>query len=104
MTQAGEQGRETVGEAVTHGSVVKGPRCREGRERNVRGEISQRIPRKPEQKVEEVQSSPAMHWAATGQQKLLGEKDKGQQCFLQPPALQTQSSTMQTKTAEIPVW
>lgn len=49
-------------EAVTRGSVVTGPRCREGRERNVGGEISQRIQRKPEQKAEEVQPpSPAMH-------------------------------------------
>lgn len=30
MTQAGEtQGRETVDEAVAHGSVVEGPRCSE---------------------------------------------------------------------------
>lgn len=55
--QAGEeQGRQAVEEAVTHGSVVEGPRCSEGRERNAMGEERQDkgSQRKLGQKAEEV--------------------------------------------------
>lgn len=78
--------RETVGEAVAHGSVVEGPSQSEGTDRNAMGEVrqakgSQRSLGRRQRSYQP--SSPAIHRAATGEQKLLGRK-KRQQYFLQP--------------------
>lgn len=110
--QAGEeQGRQAVEEAVTHGSVVEGPRCSEGRERNAMGEERQdkgsqrrgswaegrRGSHHPTQEYIELLLESRSYW---------GKRTRDSNApfsHLKPPALQTQGNTMQTKTAEIRV-
>lgn len=80
VTQAEEQGRQTVDETVTHGSVVEGPTCSEGRERNAMGEVRQAkgSQRMPGQKAEELPTTqPSNTLSCYWRAEIIGEKGQG---------------------------
>lgn len=80
---------------LSHVVVMEGHSCSERRDQNVMGEVRQAkgSQRKPGQKAGRLLSSPAIRWAATGEQKVLERKETAMLfsfSHLKPPALHAQ--------------